>query len=261
VWIDWLHDLPPLVGASIVCATFLVPTLIGSRLLQPAVARLLKGERDANAAVGLLLNAFTLYYAVLLALLSVAVYENYGRAEEAIGREASSIVVLYRDLNGYPEPQRTSFGDALRRYVDEEAGPSWGEQQRGESSGRGTLLADDLGRQLMSFRPGQTGLDLLHRETLRTFDEFVDRRRARLQAARTSVPPVLWYVVVVGAALNVLVLWLFDLTRSTHFIIGGVLTVFIGLVIYMVAVLDQPFRGVHGLEPRDLLEVRQQINP
>ena len=56
------------------------------------------------------------------------------------------------------------------------------------------------------------------------------------------------------------VLWLFDLSRTTHFVLGGVLTVFIGLVIYMVAVLDQPFRGVHGLAPDDLIEARQQIS-
>jgi hypothetical protein len=44
-------------------------------------------------------------------------------------------------------------------------------------------------------------------------------------------------------------------------VLGGVLTVFIGLVIYMVAVLDQPFRGVHGLAPDDLLYARRQISP
>ena len=56
-------------------------------------------------------------------------------------------------------------------------------------------------------------------------------------------------------------LWLFDLSRTTHFVLGGVLTVFIRLVIYMVAVLDQPFRGVHGLAPDDLLYARRQISP
>ena len=259
--IDWLHDLPPLVGAAIVCALFVLPTLVGSAVLQPAVARLLRGEKEANAAVGLLLSAFTLYFAVLLALLSVSVYENYGRAEDTIGREASSIITLYRDFGGYPEPQRDALRDTLRKYVEEETGPSWGEQQRGQASGRGTLLVDELERRLTSFRPDQPGQDLLHGEALRTFDEFVDRRRARIQASRTSVPPVMWYVVILGAVLNVLVLWLFDLQRSTHYILGGVLTLFIGVVIYMVAVLDQPFRGVHGLEPVDLVEVRRQMTP
>jgi hypothetical protein len=120
---DWLHEWPTLLGAGFVVACFLVPTLIGSAFLQPIIARLLRGEKDPNTPVALLLNAFTLYYGVLLALLSISVFENYNKAQDTIGREAASIVALYRNLGGYPEPLRTSLIDALRRYVDEETGP------------------------------------------------------------------------------------------------------------------------------------------
>ena len=121
---------------------------------------------------------------------------------------------------------------------------------------------DDFTRQLLGFRPDrQSGEDTLHSETLRSVGEFVDRRRLRIQAGGTSIPAIIWYVVLTGAVLNVFVLWLFDLSRTTHFVLGGVLTVFIGLVIYMVTVLDQPFRGVHGLAPDDLLIARRQISP
>src|SRR5215207_10201918 len=174
--IDWLHEWPTPLGAGLVIACFLVPTLVGSAFLQPVIARLLRGERDPNTPVG--------------------------------------------------------------------------------------LLVDDLDSQLLGFRPDrQSGEDILHSETLRSFGEFVDRRRLRIQAGGTSIPAIIWYVVLTGAVLNVFVLWLFDLSRTTHFVLGGVLTVFIGLVIYMVAVLDQPFRGVHGLAPDDLLIARRQISP
>jgi hypothetical protein len=260
--IDWLHEWPTPLGIGLVVVCFLVPTLIGSAFLQPVIARLLRGEKDPNTPVGLLLNAFTLYYGVLLALLSIAVFDNYDKAQDTISREAASIVALYRNLSGYPEPTRTSSILLLRRYVDEETGPGWREQQSGQASTPGTLLVDDLTRQLLGFRPDrQSGEDTLHSETLRTFSEFVDRRRLRIQAAGTSIPAIMWYVVLTGAVLNVFVLWLFDLSRATHLVLGGVLTVFIGLVIYMVAVLDQPFRGVHGLAPDDLLIARRQISP
>jgi hypothetical protein len=259
---DWLHELPIVMGAGIVCAAFLVPTLIGSVLLQPTLGRLLQGERDPNTLVGLLLNSFTLYYGVLLALLSIAVFDNYTKAQDAVGREASSVITLYRDVGGYPEPARTSLMDVLRQYVDEESGPGWRAQQRDQTSSRGASLIDQLGRQLMGFKPNrEAGEDLLHRETLRTFDEFVERRRLRIQAAGTSIPTVIWYVVLIGAALNVFVLWLFDFKRTTHFVVGGVLTIFIGLVIYMVAALDRPFRGAHGLQPADFVHAREQMNP
>ncbi|HEX2136652.1 MAG TPA: hypothetical protein VHG30_12255 [Microvirga sp.] len=260
--IDWLHELPLVVGATLVCGLFLVPTLAGSALLQPTVGRLLRGERDANSVVGLLLNAFSLYYGVLLALLSIAVFGNYDRAKDSIGQEASSIVALYRDVSGYPEPVRTALMQTLRGYLDEETGPGWREQRRGQVASAGVRLVDELARQLSTFKPSRdSGEDALHRETLRTFNEFVERRRNRIQAGTTSIPPVIWYVVLIGAALNVLVLWMFDLKRTTHFVFGGVLTVFIGLVVYMVAVLDQPFRGSHGLSPDELIQARQQMNP
>jgi hypothetical protein len=259
--IDWLHDLPVVLGASLVCLAFLVPTLIGSVMLQPAVARLLRGEKDANTLVGLLLNAYTLFYGVLLALLSIAVFENYGKAQDAIGREASSLFVFYRNVASYPEPIRTTLLDGLRRYADEETGSGWQEQRRDQASTGGRALIDQLGEKLMGFTPSRaTGEDLLHRETLRAFDDFIERRRARIQAAGTNIPMIMWYVVVVGAILNVFVLWLFDLRRMTHVIFGGVLMIFIGLVIYMVAVLDRPFRGTHGLKPDDLVRARQQMD-
>ena len=260
--VEWLHDWPTALGAAFVIACFLVPALVGSVLLQPIVGRLLAGERDPNTPVGLLFSAFTLYYGVLLALLSIAVFENYGKAQDTISREASGVIALYRDLGGYPEPVRTNMIGVLRRYVDEETGPGWRDQRVNRASAPGLILVDDLSRLLLSFKPDrQIGEDILHQETLRAFAEFVDRRRMRIQAAGTSIPSIIWYVVLIGAVLNVFVLWLFEFGRTTHLILSGVLALFVGIVVYMVAVLDQPFRGVHGLQPEDLVVARQQISP
>jgi hypothetical protein len=246
----------------IVCLIFVVPTLIGSVLLQPAVGRLLREERNPNTIAALLLNTFSLYYGVLLALLSIAVFENYGKAQDAVGREASSIIALYRTFNAYPEPARTSLSNLLRQYIDEETGPGWAFQRSNQASTHGTLLVDQLSRELLGFRPNRdAGEDLIHQAALRTFETFIEQRRLRIQAAGTSVPRVIWAVVIIGAALNVFILWLFDLKRTTHFILGGVLMIFIGLVVYMVGVLDRPFRGADGLQPEDLIEARQQMDP
>ncbi len=89
---------------------------------------------------GLSLNAFALYFGVLLALLSIAVFENHTRAEDAVVREAVSIIKLYRDLNGYPEPMRTQLSDTLHEYVDEAIGPGWVMQQRGEPNPKETVI-------------------------------------------------------------------------------------------------------------------------
>lgn len=258
--IDWLHDLPVWLGASLVIAVFLFPTLIGSIVFQPLVGRLLQRQPDSKSAVSLLLNAFTLYYGVLLALLSVAVFENYNKAEDAIAREAASLVALYRSVTGYPDPLRGTLVGELRRYVDVETTlQAWRAQSTG---GAGSALVDEINRQLVAFRPDDHPRDeALHTATLHSFNNFVERRQERIQAATTSIPSIIWYVVLIGAALNAFILWLFDVGRVTHLILGGVLSFYVGLVIYMVAALDDPFRGTNGLRPDYLLHARERMRP
>lgn len=123
--LNWLHDLHFFVGLTIVCAVFVVPTLLGSYLLQPKVAKLFRGERDINTVLGFLLNAFALYFGVLLALLSIAVFENHNKAEDAVVREAAAIIKLYRDIASYPTASRPDLLGVLDRYVDEVTGPGW----------------------------------------------------------------------------------------------------------------------------------------
>ncbi len=189
--IDWLHDLPPLQGAALVICVFLLPTLIGSILFQPMVGWLVSREKNANTPVGFLLNAFTLYYGVLLALLSIAVFENYNKAQDAIAREASSLIALYRNVIGYPEPMRASLVDNLRRYVEEETTPAaWRARSPDEFSTAGTSLVDEINRQLVTFKPEDQSRDeALHAATLRSFNDFIGRRRERIQAMGTSIPP------------------------------------------------------------------------
>lgn len=256
----WLHELPAVVGACLVVLLFLVPTLIGVSFLQPVIGRLLRREKDPNLPVGFLLNAFTLYYAVLLALLSIAVLENYNKAENAVGREATAIIAFYRDLRGYPEPARGTLISLLQRYLDEETGAGWSSQRNGEPARTTAALLNEIDHQITTVRPEGSGRDeALHFNTLERFNDWVEARRTRIQAGQTHIPPILWYVVLIGAALNVVVMWLFDLGRLTHLIVSGVLISFIGLVIYMVAALDRPFLGPGGIGPDYLVRANQQI--
>lgn len=257
--LNWLHEVPSLVGVLAVGAIFLVPTLIGSYFLQPTVARLFLGEKDINTILGFLLNAFALYFGVLLALLSIAVFENHKRAEETVDREAGGIVSLHRNLRAYPEPLRAQLRAKLLAYVDEEIGAGWEAQQRGEVSAREIVLLDELHRLLMSFKPTNNAETVLQAATLDSFDDFVEHRRVRIASAPARIPQIMWYIVLSGAVINIVVIWMFDLRWSTHAIIAGVLSLFIGLVIYMIAVLDEPFRGREGLRPDALFAVRAQI--
>jgi len=253
--LTWLHDLPTWLGASLIAAAFVIPTLVGSYFLQPSIARLFRGERDINTVLGFLLNAFALYFGVLLALLSIAVFENHNKAEDAVVREAATIIKLYRDVRSYPEPMRTQLSEALHKYVDEVIGPGWAMQERGEANPKETEIMTDFHRMVSEFKPDDSGAMVRHAETLRALNEFIEARRLRIDAGDEAIPKIMWFIVLVGAVMNVFVIWMFDLRPFTHAVIGGTLSLFVGLVIYMVAVLDAPFKGIYGLKPYAIITI------
>jgi hypothetical protein len=249
--LDWLHGLPFFAGLAVVCIAFVVPALVGSYLLQPKVAKLFHGERDINTVLGFLLNAFALYFGVLLALLSIAVFENHNKAEDAVVREAAAIIKLYRDIRSYPEDARPDLIAILDRYVDEVIGPGWQIQERGEANPKEIEIMGE-------FRPTNLGEGVRYAETLRVLDDFVEARRIRISAGTSSIPRIMWFVVLVGAVMNTILIWMLDLRPFTHAIIGGTLSMFIALVIYMIAVLDAPFKGSYGVNPEAIRAIHAQ---
>jgi hypothetical protein len=256
--LEWLHDLPTLAGALIVGAVFVVPALVGSYLLQPYVARLFHGEREINTVLGFLLNAFALYFGVLLALLSIAVFENHNKAEDAVVHEAASLLRLYRDLRGFPEEHRAQLGKVLDRYAEEVTGPGWAYQQRGKANPREIQIVSEFHRLITAYTPRDAADGIRYADTLRALDSFIEARRLRISAGSKAIPTIMWFIVLIGATMNIIVIWMFDLKPFSHAVIGGTISMFVGLVIYMVAVLDAPFKGAYGVKPEAIAAIHLQ---
>ena len=64
-----------------------------------------------------------------------------------------------------------------------------------------------------------------------------------------GIPPIMWYTVAVGALINMLLIWLFDLRLRTHLLLGGLISFFTGTMISLIVLLDNPFRGKVGVSP------------
>jgi hypothetical protein len=50
-------------------------------------------------------------------------------------------------------------------------------------------------------------------------------------------------VVLVGALINMVFIWMINTERHVHVLLTGMLSAFMGLVIFLIAAMDYPFRG------------------
>jgi Protein of unknown function (DUF4239) len=243
----WIYDVPPLLTVGLFAALFVGVCWIGVVLFRPFVRERLNPDARLNEILGDFLQYFGVMYGLLLGLLAVATYQNHTDVEKAVSSEASSLAALYRDVTAYPEPQRTNLKTLLReytRYVVEEA---WPLQRQGLVPPGGVKRIADFQGSLVSFEPQTKAHEALHDAAMRQFNSFFEYRRTRLYSVNSGIPPLLWYTVGVGALINMIFIWLFDLRLKVHLLLGGMISFFLATMISLIALMDHPFRGEVGV--------------
>ena len=54
---------------------------------------------------------------------------------------------------------------------------------------------------------------------------------------------------ILGALINIAMVWLFDMKFITHLLLGGLLAAYLGTMIFLIAAMDHPFRGEVSVTP------------
>jgi len=152
------------------------------------------------------------------------------------------------DVSGYPEPIRLQMQGELRDYVHYVIHEAWPLQQHGQIPGGGVELMDRFQSTMVSFEPVTEGQKLLHGEALHAYNNMIQARRLRLDAVGTALPGVMWAVIIVGAVIGLSATFFFKVEDARlHGILVTLLAAFMGLVIFMILALDEPFRGDLGI--------------
>ena len=100
----WLDHLSPWLQISLICAVLIGVTWLGIIVVHPVSRWLLHRDEPSNEAIIFSAGNFGLFYAVLLGLLIIAIFQSTKDLENTIGREASELSTLYRTVDSYPDP-------------------------------------------------------------------------------------------------------------------------------------------------------------
>ena len=255
----WIYDIPSMAAVALFVAVFVGVCWLGTIICRPLVRRTLHRQTGLNETIGDFLQYFGVIYGLLLGLLAVATYQNLTDVEKAVGNEASSLAALYRDVSAYPEPARSELRSLVRdytRYVIEEA---WPLQRQGIVPAGAVTKAAAIQDRIVTFEPETKAQEALHEAALRQFNIFFEYRRARLYSVTAGIPGVLWYTVAVGALINMMMIWLFDLRLGVHLLLGGTIALFLATMISLIVLMDHPFRGEVSVSPQAFQLVYDQL--
>jgi hypothetical protein len=130
-------------------------------------------------------------YAVLLALVVIAVWEEYGAARETVEQEANAAADIFWLADRLPEPRGTNVQELVRSYAQEVVHSEWPLMEQGRTplmtQERGTpagwTIIDDIRQDIQGFEPRTKAQEQLYAEGLDQVDSLSDARRMRLVAA------------------------------------------------------------------------------
>jgi len=146
----------------------------------------------------------------------------------------------------------------LREYTRSVIEQSWPLQREGIVPVDAVKQVAAFHARLVLFEPQTKAQEVLHETTLQQFNTFYEYRRTRLYSVNSGIPTILWYTVAVGAFINMVIIWLFDL-RLAHWILGGLISFYLATMISVIALMDNPLRGELGVSPEAFQLIYDQL--
>ena len=255
----WIYDYPKWAMAILFAIVFVAVSMTGLIPFRSVLARWIHSDPGANEMLGLCLTSFAAIYGILLGLVAFGTYQNFSSVTELVSREAACLASLYRDTSAFPEPYRSKLQRDVRDYTRYTIDQGWPAQQQGIVPAGGTQRVTIFSNDLMKVSPGDRRSEIWLVETLRQFNELVELRRSRLAAVTAGIPNVLWSVLAVGSLLMMVMIWMLDMELHVHVILTILLGSFFGIVIFLIASMDNPLRGKGSVGPDDLELVYQTL--
>ena len=209
-------------------------------------------RKELNDVAGFIYAVLGVIYAVLLALVVIAVWEEFGRARVTAEAEANALAEIAWLAYHLPESEGRHLQELSRSYAEVVVDEEWPLMEQGltpslersDETSRAWVLIDDIRASLQEVEPRtDTGLEL-YAEGLDQVQRLADARRMRLVAAEESLPTVLWVVLIVGGIVVVGFAYLFGLENTwSHTLMVTALAGVIALVLFTIAAMDHPFSG------------------
>jgi hypothetical protein len=258
----WVYDLPNWLFGLLTIVITVAIGLSGLYATRRWVRRIHGDRHSHNEVVSSYLGAVCVFYGITLGLFAVATWQTYTDVETRVGEEAAAVGALYRDVGSFPDPSRRELQEDLRQYVRQVIDVAWPQQRRGIVPEDDGVTLSILQAHLSRFEPATEGQKVIYGEVYRGFNTIAEFRGRRLQSVQSGLAGPLWTIVLAGAFLSIAITWFFDMrSQSMHLWMTVTLCALLGLLIYLLGALDNPFRGEIsvGPQPFEIMYSRRMV--
>ncbi|HEY8916156.1 MAG TPA: hypothetical protein VIM87_06935 [Chitinophaga sp.] len=251
-----LLSVPPLLLLVLMIVFFAV-TGGGSTYLFRKYIRM-RVLQSHNEVTGNIFSCAGGLYSLLLAFVVFLVWDGFNDAAQHANMEFSVAKGLYRDIQYYPDTLEShKIKQVYLQFMEAVVQDEYPAMARLESSPVSSKKAfDELFRVVEQMNPQTPALTTRSAEIFRHLNELATHRSLRQLDAGTGIPLEMWIPLLIGGFIVMVFAMMLDIENlKLHIFMSAMLGSFIGIVIYLIILLDYPFSGYLSVQPTGYVEI------
>jgi hypothetical protein len=199
---------------------------------------------------GFLYNALCVIYAVLMAFVVFAIWNNMEVTNSKIEGEANNLLNLYYDASAYPDSIKAEIQSTIREYVRRVTTEEWKTLAEGKTDDEAQKNFIKLNRIYLSIKSSDVSNNEVLSQSMKNMQELREFRRHRVLSSRQNMPDILWLVLILSSVILIAFTFFFSTKNKWHLHVMTAFLVFVSvLVLYLIYVLDHPFIGQDAIKP------------
>ncbi|WP_328612341.1 DUF4239 domain-containing protein [Amycolatopsis sp. NBC_00345] len=232
--------------------------VVGAAVLAAVIGYLVRrfgwdeGRRDNNDAAGQVFTIVGGLHAVLVAFVLISLFDNVSTARAGSYTEADGLVAMSWAADSLPGDTGAKVHQLASAYATTVQRQEWPRlADGGAMPDTGWNQLSQLSKTIAGAQAGDDWANDRKTEAANQLWQVYQARQARLTASAASgVGSVVWFALILGSFISVLLPNLFGGTRmAAHLVIVSTLAGTIALLLYAIFQLQNPFSGGANIQP------------
>lgn len=203
-----------------------------------------------NEVGGTIMAVSGTLYAVMLGLLTVAMWQHYLEAHQLVVMESDADIDVWHAAVGLPSAVRERVRSDVLRYAQIMTTREWPLMKRGENDATAAMIGMDATDAAGGLVPANSGQSNAQAATLQQLIIMHDARQQRIAVNMVGLSWFEWLILLLGGMCIMCFCWLFGLHNArVHLLMTSMVATIIVAALVLVFELQYPFRSDVGISP------------
>jgi len=199
-------------------------------------------------------------YAVISGLVVFDAMNNFHGASTAVKDEAKSVLAVYSLAEQLPEKDKVKIRALTSAYVNEVIDKEWPMMSQFTHSQKAGGIMFNLMEEIKRVEPVTENQKAVFPILLEEILMAWENRRERIEQSEAAIPSIEWVALISGAVITVFFTYFFSISFSlAQSVMTFLVTLFIGLNLYLVYCFGEPFTGELHISDRGFVVIRNYI--